>query len=267
MTNQQPGERTRSWRPIVLWALLALAALVLAYILLVNTMRHREDIKADTITQTSITKYVGIDDFKAACEQLNRRLTPANIIYDPEMEMVRGDAKLVEAAVTLDVGTLPEQILDVEGPAVRQVLVSCKVEAELRSDSNEFEIKEPGWQPQQLTTQRTAHWNWFVTPKLRGTHEIVLAVRPVVVIVETNIGAESKESDATEVPHPISVVVSIPWYERLPEILERTKNVLASAKETLLALGGVVSAILIILGLVRRSRRRSADSKPAPPGA
>jgi hypothetical protein len=162
-------------------------------------------------------------------------------VFEPSRQMALDHPELVQAAVGLDARPPPETLIDAEDDvATDEILVSCSVEARLRSGPGVFELDEPEWVERNFTTADAAVWSWFVTPNRLGEHRLTLQLRPVL-----RIGDESDRflTGASILERSISVTVADPdLWERLIRWLENATEVLRGLEGALLALAAVLAA-------------------------
>lgn len=216
-----------------------------------------------TVQKFKDSDFPGLPEYIEECRRLNREFEEANIIYNATEYMRRGDAHTIEAAVTLQIEVPPQKILESEEAIGRRVRVSCAVEAELRASKEEFDIQEQGWQSQSLLTSPTARWTWSVTPKRGGTHELVLAVRPVITLDDDSATLPSFEASTQR--YQIAADVSVTPYQRLIEGMDRLASLLTSAQGMVVAFTALVSAIIALRLTIRRRRAKSLSNNSDPP--
>jgi len=178
--------------------------------------------------------------------------------------MARGESDSVTAAVTLDRSTPPDRILQRPHVAVEHgIVVSCRVQAQLNVSRHEFEINEDDWVERALLTGDTARWSWHVTPKREGTHEIVLKLRPIMKM-ERRAGAAVDVADAADSnvqQYGTVVHVTVPRTERIQDTMSRiaaTLNVAERLVESMAALLAATLALLAVLGVRHRRKRRTS---------
>ena len=83
-------------------------------------------------------------------------------------------------------------------------------------------IAPTGWVERSVLTTETARWSWYVTPKLGGSHTLVLALRPIVVTANVSAsGVESaRRAESSDVQqYETRVNVKVPVSERSQGIL------------------------------------------------
>lgn len=207
----------------------------------------------------------GLSDYRQRCESLDNTLQRAQVVYEASKTMTRGEAAAVAAAVTLDDSAPPEQVLHrANATAEPGFLVSCHVQARLRASSYEFDVDQSDWVDRSLLTADTAHWSWYVTPKIGGAHTLVLQLRPVVKVRPEGSGSESTAADldASIAEYETSVDVNVPWTERPQETMSRLAATFQVAEGLVKAVTGLVvalGALLTALGVRRRRRRNAAE--------
>lgn len=203
----------------------------------------------------------GWDAHKKKCQQLNKDLAPANVVFKPTEHMRRGNSQTIEAAITLRTELPPPQVLETTGAIARKLLVSCVIEAELLAAEAEFDVQPQGWQSESLLTSSTAHWTWFVTPKRGGAHELILAFRPVIA-VEDDPGSSQPlpPVQASTQPYRIMVDVSVPPDQWIADKLDRATALFESAKTMVVALTALVVATVALLTIKRRRNRSSPNN-------
>jgi hypothetical protein len=186
-------------------------------------------------------------------------------VYEPRKEMTRGHSDTITAAVTLGRSVPADKVLHRIGAAEQPgVVVSCRIQARLHSSPYEFKVDSTRWVERSLLTQDTARWLWYVTPKVGGTHTLVLSLRPIVKLQSESsaalVSTSGAESDVQE--YEISVHVNVPWMERPQEIMSRlaaTLKVAQSLVEALTLLVGALLSLGAVLG-IRKRRRKSKES-------
>jgi hypothetical protein len=140
-------------------------------------------VRAEPAPFTPEFSIVGLEEYRQACQELEQRFQPANVVYNPELDMAQGDAAVVDAAaVILDTTLPPEELLRTAGGTAEPVRVSCRVQAQLRGASEEFLVDPEGWESQDFYPATTVSWSWFVKPRVPGDHELLLDVKPVVAV-------------------------------------------------------------------------------------
>ena len=153
--------------------------------------------------------------------------------------MTRGEAELVTAAVTLN-HTIPrDQILRRKGVTESQgLLVSCRLQARRSPQRISSVLTSPVGGAIGADTE-TPRWSWYVTPKLGGSHTLVLALRPIVVTANVSAsGVESaRRAESSDVQHyETRVNVKVPVSERSQGILSTVAKTLDLAKAVVTAL-------------------------------
>ncbi len=190
----------------------------------------------------------------------------ARILYEARREMTRGDAETVAAAVTLDASTPPDQILRRGGAADEPgVIVSCRVQARLVASPYEFELSERRWIERSLLTGDTARWSWYVTPKVGGMHTLVLNVRPIMKVLQTDgVPTSVVAAGGSNVQeYETAVHVEVPWTERPQETMSRIAATLKVAEGLVRAATALLAALLAlvtVLGIRRRRKGRGSGS-------
>lgn len=210
--------------------------------------------------------YAGLESYERRCRRLDTQGAFARVVFDPRIEMTRGDTNTVNAAVTLGRSVPPDEIIRREGAVAEPgVVVSCLLRAELTASKYEFEIDPTGWVERSLQTTDTARWSWYVTPKIGGANSLVLKVRPIVKIRPEDSAAEEasvSEFESNVLEFETSAHVDVPWIERPQETMARLAGTFKVAEELVTALTALVAA-LIALGAtlgIRRFRQRKAEA-------
>lgn len=217
-------------------------------------------------TQPQLVNTPGWNAYQKKCEHLNQNFQPANVVYHPTERMRRGTSKAIEAAVTLRIELPPQEVLETSEAVARRLLVSCVIEAELRAAEAEFDIQPQGWRSESLLTSSTAYWTWFVTPKQGGTHELILAFRPVITVEDqTEKSSLSSYPPASTQPYRITVDVSVPPDQWVADKLDRTTALIKSATGTTVALTALVAAIIALLAIRQRRARSKSPSNNSTP--
>jgi len=212
----------------------------------------------------------GLAAFRRRCQTLDLDGARARVLYEASRDLTRGRSAAVAAAVSLEMKTPPDQVLDRSGatadPGV--VVVSCLLQAQLSASPYDFEIDDTGWVERSLLSSDTARWSWYVKPKVGGTQTLTLRLRPIVKLrrngrVDVTMSAE----DADVQQYETRVHVSVPWTERPQETLSRlaaTFKVAESAVEAATLLVTAIIALAVALGIRRRKRKRTGPAEPAP---
>ncbi len=210
-------------------------------------------------------KPADLEAFRRRCERLDQTGAQARILYEANRRMTRGTSSVVRAAVTLDGSAPPDRILGRRGAADdRGFVVSCSLQARLTAPPREFELSESDWVRRSLLTSDTARWSWHVTPKVGGSHTLILLLRPIVTVKPTGDGStEDAGAEAANIrEYETTVDVSVPLGERPGELMSRLSATLKIAEGLATALTGFVVA-LVALGAalgIRRRRRASSSS-------
>jgi hypothetical protein len=205
----------------------------------------------------------GLDEYERRCERLNRRGGEARVLYEPRKKMTRGDSAAVTAAVTLDRSLPRDEVLRRTGAAEEPgVVVSCRIEAQLRASEYAFEVSEKGWVERSFLTTNTARWSWYVTPKVGGTHTLVLYVRPIMKVRPAQPFADASVDAARSnvQQYEVSVDVNVPWTERPQETMSRLAATFKVAEDLVKAMTAVVVAAAALgaaLGVRRRRKKRT----------
>jgi hypothetical protein len=211
----------------------------------------------------------GLAAYQQRCASLDQTLPRARIVYEAAKSMTRGNSEPIAAAVTLDTATPADEILHRTDAAEEPgYIVSCRLQARLRASSYQFEVDDREWVERSLLTTDTAHWSWYVTPKIGGVHTLVLQLRPVVT-VQPQRGAgdlplSGEESNIVE--YETRVHVTVPWVERPQETMSRLASTFNVAEEMVGAVTGFVVALIALLAAlgVRRARGRPrGDATPS----
>jgi hypothetical protein len=142
-------------------------------------------------------------------------------------------------------------------------VVSCLIQAQLTSSPYEFEVHPTGWAERSLLTRDTVRWFWYVTPKVGGTHALVLNLRPIMKLRplgNATVSVRGTESNVQQ--YETSVRVHVPWTQRPQETMSRLAATFKVAEGLVTTLTGLVAA-LVALGAalgIRRQRKRSVAS-------
>ena len=179
--------------------------------------------------------------------------------------MTRGDSATVTAAVTLDQTVPRDKVLHRPATDVGEepgILVSCRIQARLSVSQYQFEVNEADWVVRSLLTSNTARWSWYVTPKVGGTHTLVLELRPILTLRETESTTENVSPEASNVQqYETTVHVQVPWNERPQEMMSRLAATFKVAEGLVRAMTLLVLA-LVALGAalgIRGIRRKRAS--------
>ncbi len=100
-----------------------------------------------------------------------------------------------------------------------------------------------------------------MTPKVGGSHTVVLSLRPIVALRSRGDSAtEVSVEDANVQQYETRVHVNVPWYERPPELMSRLADTFKVAEGLVTALTGVVVAILALFAALGIRKKRAARS-------
>jgi hypothetical protein len=188
----------------------------------------------------------------------------ARVLYEARKEMTRGDADTVTAAVTLDQSVPRDKVLHRRDDATAEepgLVVSCRIQARLNASHYQFEVSDKGWVARSLLTADTAHWSWYVTPKIGGTHTLVLDVRPILTLNNTETERVSAEASNVQ-EYETSVHVRVPWTERPQETMSRLAATFKVAEGLVKAITLLIVALVALgaaLGIRGRQRKRRAS--------
>jgi hypothetical protein len=220
-------------------------------------------------------QWAGYRKYKRRCHKLDLTGARGRVVYEPHMEMTRGDPDVVRAAVTFDQSTPPDEILRAHAAEEPGLVVSCHIRAQLSVSEYEFEVNEQGWVERSLLTSATARWHWYVTPKLGGTHDLVLRVHPIMktrsqdassarTIRPRHSAAQDFDlvsaENANVQEYETRIHVNVPWSERPQEMMSRLAATFKIAEGLVTALTGLVIAVLALgaaLGLRKWKRKRA----------
>jgi hypothetical protein len=208
-------------------------------------------------------QWADLQSYKRRCEQLDLKGARARVLYEAKTDMRRGDSETVTAAVTLNQSAPPEKVL--HRPRATEelgVVVSCQIEARLSSSPYQFDVNPTGWVTRSLLTTDTARWTWYATPKIGGTHTLVLSLRPIVRVQQpasTTPISVSAQSDVQQ--YETEVHVNVPWNERPQETMTRLAATFGVAQTLIEAMTAFVVALVALgtaLGIRRHRRKRAA---------
>jgi hypothetical protein len=186
------------------------------------------------------------------------------VLYEARKEMTRGDTDTVTAAVTLDQSVPRDKVLHRRDDVTAEepgLVVSCRIQARLNASQYQFEVGDKGWVARSLLTTDTAHWSWYVTPKIGGTHTLVLDVRPILTLNNTETEQVSAEVSNVQ-EYETSVHVRVPWTERPQETMSRLAATFKVAEGLVKAITLLMVALVALgaaLGIRGRQRKRSAS--------
>jgi hypothetical protein len=208
-------------------------------------------------------RWVGLDTYRRRCRDLDQHGAKARVMYEKRTAMTRGDSSTLVAAVSLDPAVLRRQVLHRSDDLTAEepgLVVSCRIQARLSASGDQFEVNNTGWVERSLLSTNVARWSWYVTPKLGGTHTIVLDLRPILML------KDSKTQDVMAEPADVqqyetSVHVSVPWTERPQETMARLAATFRVAEGLVKAVTFLVVALGALgaaLGIRRRRRARTA---------
>ena len=185
------------------------------------------------------------------------------MLYEARKKMTRGDADTVTAAVTLNQSVPRDKVLHRRDDVTAEepgLVVSCHIEARLNASHYQFEVSDKGWVARSLLTTDTAHWSWYVTPKIGGSHTLVLDVRPIVTLRNSQTKQVSVET-ANVQEYETSVDVRVPWTERPQETMSRLAATFKVAEGLVKAITLLIVALVALgaaLGIRGRRRKRAS---------
>jgi hypothetical protein len=208
-------------------------------------------------------QWASLQSYKRRCEQLDLKGARARVLYEAKTDMTRGDSETVTAAVTLNQSAPPERVLHRPGATQELgVVVSCQIEARLSSSPYQFEVNPTGWVKRSLLTTDTARWTWYATPKIGGSHTLVLTLRPIVRVQQPASTAPISVSAESNVQqYETAVHVNVPWNERPQETMTRLAATFGVAQRLIEAMTAFVVALVALgtaLGIRRHRRKRAA---------
>lgn len=204
--------------------------------------------------------------YRERCGLLDIRGGRARVLYRARRKMTRGDSETVTAAVTLNQELPANEVLG--GSEIVEeagILVSCRLQAQLRASHNEFDIEEEGWSERSVLTTDTARWSWSVTPKVGGTNTLVLYLRPIMK-VKTGSSSEDLATKSNVQQYETSVHVDVPWTEWPLEAMSKLAAALKVAESLVKALTLLVVALTALgtaFGLHSRKKKRGRHSERA----
>ena len=243
----------------------AIAVAVGAVLGLAAISQRGSDNDANAIEVGGITELADLEAYRRRCERLNRTGARARTVYETERRMTRGTSSVVKAAVTLDGSTPPDKILRRRGASEQSgIVVSCSLQARLSAPPREFELSETDWVRRSLLSSDTARWSWHVTPKVGGSHTLILLLRPIVTVNQPGESATEDLSaeDANIQEYETTVEVKVPWDERPAELMSRLAATLKAGEALVTALTALVVALVALgtaLGIRGRRRRRASS--------
>jgi hypothetical protein len=206
--------------------------------------------------------WAGLGAYRQRCRHLDLHGAKARVLYEAREELTRGDSGTIVAAVTLD-GSIPrEKVLHRNDDITAEepgLVVSCRVEARLNASHYQFDVSETGWVARSLLSTNVARWSWYVTPKLGGTHTLVLDLRPILTMSNAETHEVSAET-ANVQQFETRVHVSVPWIERPQETMARLANTLKVAEGLVKAMTLLTLALVALgaaLGIRRKKTRRA----------
>jgi hypothetical protein len=181
--------------------------------------------------------------------------------------MTRGDASTVQAAITLTRKAPPRKILHQTGfvTAPGYLVVSCRLQAELTASPYEFNLTPQGWVQRSLLTGQTATWSWFVTPKLGGTHTILVTVRPLVRVQEaSDVVHDISNAESSDVQQFATAAhVKVPWTQLPAEVMSQLAANFKVAQGLIEAITGFVLAVVALASALGIRKRRKRTHAPA----
>ena len=186
------------------------------------------------------------------------------MLYEARKKMTRGDTDTVTAAVTLDQSVPRVKVLHRRDDVTAEepgLVVSCRIQARLHASHYQFEVGDESWVARSLLTTDTARWSWYVTPKIGGTHTLVLDVRPILTLNNTETEQVSAEASNVQ-EYETSVHVRVPWTERPQETMSRLAATFKVAEGMVRAITLLIVALVALgaaLGIRGRQRKRRAS--------
>jgi hypothetical protein len=214
--------------------------------------------------------WAGLGAYRRRCRDLDLHGANARVLYEAREELTRGDSGTIVAAVTLD-GSIPrEKVLHRKDDLTAEepgLVVSCRVEARLNASHDQFDVSETGWVARSLLSTNVARWSWYVTPKLGGTHTLVLDLRPILKMSNAETHEVSAET-ANVQQFETRVHVSVPWTERPQETMARLASTLKVAEGLVKAMTLLTLALVALgaaLGIRRKKTRRATAQGSAAP--
>jgi hypothetical protein len=208
--------------------------------------------------------YAGLPAYERRCAKIDARGAEARVVYEPRATMSRGDSSTVTAAVTLNQSIPRDRVLHRPGAAEEPgVVVSCRVQARLSASHYDFDVSTKQWIERSLQTTDTAKWSWFVTPKLGGTHSIVLLVRPIMRFGSAKLSPENSNIRQYET----SVHVKVPWNEMPNELMSQLAETFKVAEGLVTAATALIIALVALAGVlgfrkVRKNKRQRNAERP-----
>jgi hypothetical protein len=220
-------------------------------------------------TEPRTPEYAGLSAYSRRCSQIALNGAKAQVVYKPSQEMTRGDTATVTTAVTLDRPMLPSRVLQgAEAVATEAIVVSCVIEARLSASSYDFNLNERGWVSRSFLTSDTAHWTWYVGPKIGGTQTLILNVRPIVrrrPVSGSDASASAESADVQS--YPIKVQVKVPWPERPAEVMSRLAGTFKVAQGLVEGTTALLAALLALAAVVGIKRSKAKGAPPGTTGA
>ena len=146
--------------------------------------------------------------------------------------------------------------------AAPAIVVSCLVDARLAASPYDFNLNDQGWIQRSFLTADTAKWSWFVGPKIGGSQTLLLQLRPIVEMRPAQGGSASfvsAEETSNVRQYEITASVSVPFTERVPEVMSRLAasfKVAQGLVESITGLLTALAALLAFLGIKRWRKKR-----------
>ncbi|HTZ86597.1 MAG TPA: hypothetical protein VMB05_08000 [Solirubrobacteraceae bacterium] len=198
--------------------------------------------------------------YQRRCARITEHGAYARVLYPKKISMTRGNTETVKAALTLNRSLPPERILQsTSATAAPAIVVSCVVDARLRSSTYTFAIDDRTWQEKSFLETDTAHWEWYVGPKIGGDQKLSLDVRPIVSVRRSNEPEEAaRPEEASIETYAIDVKVQVPWTERPAELMSRLADTFKVAQGLVETLTGLITALVALAAVLGFKRAKAA---------
>jgi hypothetical protein len=207
--------------------------------------------------------------YRRRCEEVDARGALARLVYSRDEAMRLGDEDVVSLGLTVNRRLRPADVLD-DGKTLVEteaLVVSCRIDAHLEAAASEFDIDDKGWIPRSIYATDTQEWDWFVTPRKPGRHELVIQVRPVVSVtvdgetVTTNVSHATEAALADTERFRVSVTVTETLNQRVTRTIRSATAYLDDLSGLMKALTGAAVAVMAALTAMGLRRRRHREKR------
>lgn len=206
-------------------------------------------------------------DYSRRCRKANQEGQLADVAFQPQAEMTRGETGTVALAVTLARDVPPADVLGQPGASEEKgLLVACVLQARLLAPTGQFTVDAEGrdWQSRSLETQDTAEWLWQLTPRLSGSYAVSVELRPVVRIADIDGTSRERALRKANIrTYKTTVHVVLPPAERPAWWMRWAKGRVDDATNLLQSLAVLVGAAGGLWFALRHFNKPRADDEDA----